>query len=335
MTELMGMAFLDRPGVDRQIKLVQELENKGYTSAWMCETRLARDAFTILGAFAHVTKKITLGTSIVNTWTRGPALMSVTFATLNEMAPGRVVMGLGAYWDPLAWKQGIERTKLMTQMREYIGVCRRLLALEESVTFEGEVVKVRDLRLDLGKGVERQPIPVPIYVGATGPKMMQLSGELADGVILNGLTSAAHTKSSVENIAIGAERAGRKLEDINRPQFINVSLGDNDEAAFEDAHRLVTMYLGQQPHIGLASGLDEDHIKRITEEMGGWPARPGGIEAAMKLVDREVVEALTVSGTPDRCRGRLNEWIEVGGSYPVIVPLSDNYEQMVEVFAPR
>jgi len=335
LSELVGMAFLDRPGVDRQIKLVQQLEELGYHSAWMCETRLARDAFSILGAFAHVTNRIKLGTSIVNTWTRGPALMSVTFATLNEIAPGRMVMGLGAYWDPLAWKQGIERTKPLIQMREYVEVCRRLLALEDSVTFEGQVVKVRDLRLDLGKGVERNPLPVPIYVGATGPKMMQLSGEIADGVILNGLTSSAHTRSSVENIEVGANRAGRKLDDIDRPQFINVSLGDDEQAAFEDAHRLVTMYLGQQPHIGQASGLDEDHIKRINEELGGWPARPGGVEAAMKLVDRRVVEALTVSGTPDRCRARLHEWIDAGGSYPVIVPLSDNYEKMCEVFAPR
>lgn len=335
VTERMGMAFLDRPRVDRQIKLVQRLEELGYESAWMCETRLARDAFTILGAFANVTKRITLGTSIVNTWTRGPALMSVTFATLNEMAPGRMVMGLGAYWDPLAWKQGIERTQLMTQMREYIEVCRRLLALEESVTLEGEVVKVRDLRLDLGHDTEREPIPVPIYIGATGPKMMELSGELADGVILNGLTSSAHTKRSVDHVAIGAERAGRTVKDLDLPQFINVSLADDDETAFADAHRLVTMYLGQQPHIGKASGLDPDHIQRINEEMGGWPPRTGGVESAMKLVDREVVDSLTVWGTPDRCRGRLHEWIDAGASYPVIVPLSDNYEQMCEVFAPR
>jgi 5,10-methylenetetrahydromethanopterin reductase len=335
VNERVGMGFLDRPDVNRQIKLVQRVEELGYESAWITETRLARDAFTILGAFAHVTKRITLGTSIVNTWTRGPALMSVTFATLNEMAPGRMVMGLGAYWDPLAWKQGIERTQLMTQMREYIGVCRRLLALEEGVTFEGEVVKVRDLRLDLGKDIEREPLPVPIYIGATGPKMMELSGELADGVILNGLTSAAHTKQSVERIATGAERVGRSLDDIDRPQFINVSLAETDDAAFYDAHRLLTMYLGQQPHIGKASGLDEDRLARINQEMGGWPARPGGIEAAMKLVDREIVEAMTVSGTPDRCRGRLSEWTDAGASYPVIVPLSDNYEWMCEVFAPR
>ena len=69
----------------------------------------------------------------------------MTFATTDNLAPGRMHLGLGAYWDPLAWKQGIERRKPLTQMREYIGVLRRLLALEEGVTYEGELVKVRDL----------------------------------------------------------------------------------------------------------------------------------------------------------------------------------------------
>lgn len=104
-----GMAFLDRPDLARQIRLVKRMEELGYDSAWVCETRLARDAISVLGAFAASTSRIRLGTGIVNTWTRGPALMAVTFATLNELAPGRMICGLGAYWDPLAWKQGIDR----------------------------------------------------------------------------------------------------------------------------------------------------------------------------------------------------------------------------------
>ena len=107
----LGFCFLDRPSVGKQIDLVRKIENLGYESAWVTETRLARDAFSVLGAFAAVTKRVKLATGIVNTWTRGPALMAMTLATLDEMAPGRVICGLGAYWDPLAWKQGIERRK--------------------------------------------------------------------------------------------------------------------------------------------------------------------------------------------------------------------------------
>ena len=103
----LGFCFLDRPSVAKQIELVRKIEDLGYESAWVTETRLARDAFSVLGAFAAVTKRVKLATGIVNTWTRGPALMAMTLATLDEMAPGRIICGLGAYWNPLAWKQGI------------------------------------------------------------------------------------------------------------------------------------------------------------------------------------------------------------------------------------
>lgn len=330
-----GLAFLDRPGVPRQLELVRSAERLGYASAWVCETRLARDAISVLGAFATVTERITLGTSVVNSWTRGPALMAMTFATLNELAPGRMVLGVGAYWDPLAWKQGIERTKPLTQMREYVDVVKRLLALEEHVTLEGEVVTVRDLALDLGHGAPREPVPVPVYIGATGMKMMELSGEVADGVLINGLLSSDYTREAVEHVRIGAERAGRDPTEVELPQFVNVSVDEDADKAVEVAHRLVTMYLGQQPHIGKASGLDEDLLRRINEVIGGWPPRPGGIEDAMKLVDVSVVHRLLIAGTPDQCRGRLQEWIDAGAGYPVVVPLSDNYEEINEVFAPR
>src|SRR6266511_2111867 len=102
-----GFCFLDRPSVAKQIELVQKVENLGYDSAWVTETRLARDAFSVLGGFAAVTNRIKLCTGIVNTWTRGPALMAMTLATLDEMTrPGAisskvasVICGLGAYWD--------------------------------------------------------------------------------------------------------------------------------------------------------------------------------------------------------------------------------------------
>ncbi len=332
--ERIGMAFLDRPSPREQIRLVSDIEDMGYESAWITETRLARDAFTILGAFAANTSRLTLGTGIVNTWTRGPALMAVTFATLHEMAPGRIVAGLGAYWDPLAWKQGIDRRKPLSQMREYVDVMRRLFALEESVTHETELVQVRDISLDLGHGVARNPIDVDIYLGPTGPKAMQLAGEIADGVLINGLLSTDYTRSAVENIEIGVSRAGRNSADVERPQFVNVAMGEDGAAAREEARYLVTKYLGQQPHIAKASGVDDDHLARINEVMGGWPARPGGVEDAMQLVGNDIVDRLTISGTAAECRDRIYEWVDAGATYPIIVPITNNYDEMAAALKP-
>lgn len=176
-----GICFQDRPSVHEQLRLASYAERKGFDSVWICETRLVRDAISVLGGLSTVTKKIKLGTGVINSWTRGPALTAMTFATLDEMSPGRVILGLGAYWDPLAWKQGIDRRKPLRAMREYVEVVRRLLKLE-NVTYEGEIVKVRDLTLDLGYGQPRTPKRVPIYIGATGLKMAELTGGIADGI---------------------------------------------------------------------------------------------------------------------------------------------------------
>lgn len=331
--ERVGFCFLDRPSVAKQIDLVQKIERLGFESAWVTETRLARDAFSVLGAFATVTSRIKLCTGIVNSWTRNPALMAMTLATLDEMAPGRIICGLGAYWDPLAWKQGIERRKPLSQMREYLIATQRLLNLEE-FTFEGEFVHLRDISLDLGHGAERTPRPVKLYIGPTGPAMTELSGEIADGAILNGLLSARYTRDIVQNLKKGVERSGREFATYDRPQLINISMSDDPKQALEATRYLITKYLGQQPHIGKASGLDPDLLDRIKKTMGGWPARPGGVEDATKLVSDEIVNSMTISGNASHIKDRIQEWMDAGISYPIILPLSDNYDEIVEKLAP-
>ena len=212
------------------------MEELGYDSVWVCETRTARDAISVMGAIAYATNRIKVGSGVVNSWTRPASLMSLTFATLDELAPDRMLLGIGAYWDPLAWKQGIERRKPVKQMREYIEVTRRLLALE-TVTYEGELVAVRDLRLDLGHGVARIPKRVPIYVGATGPQMLALSGELADGVMLNGFTSLTYLADALGHIERGARRTGRQVDNLDLPQTIVIAMDEDEEKALEGGHQ--------------------------------------------------------------------------------------------------
>ncbi len=330
-----GFGFLDRPGVREQLRLAQKAEALGYDSLWVTETRLARDAISVLGALAASTERIRLGSGIVNSWTRGPALMAMTFATLDNLAPGRMSVGLGAYWDPLAWKQGIERTKPLSQMREYIGVLRRLLALEEGVTFESPLVRVRDLTLDLGHGDPRIPPAIKIFIGPTGPKMMELTGEIADGALINGILPPSYTRTSLEHIAAGAARSGRTLDDIEKFQLINISMNADPEKARYDAKRLVTQYLGQQPHFAKALAVPDDQLAEIKGVMGGWPPRRGGIEDAMDLVDDALVDDVIAHGTPEQCVASAERWRAAGLDQIVLIPLSRNYDEIIEAFAPR
>lgn len=334
MAKKIGFGFLDRPGVEDQLRLAKKAEDLGYDSLWVTETRLARDAVSVLGAMAAVTKRIRLGTCIVNSWTRGPALMAMTFATLDNLAPGRVNLGLGAYWDPLAWKQGIDRKKPLSQMREYIEVLRRLLALEDGVTHESELIQVRDLTLDLGHGDPRVPPDVKIFIGPTGPKMMELAGEVADGALINGMLSPSYAARSLDRMAAGAARTGRTLNDIEKLQLVNIAMDADRGKALFDAKRLVTQYLGQQPHFAEAWEFPEDRLAEIKQVMGGWPPSPGGVENAMALVDDEMVADLIAYGTPDECLVSAQRWIDVGLDQLILIPLSRNYDEIIEVFAP-
>jgi len=331
--ERVGLIFLDRPSLAEQIELVQHAEQQGFESAWVCETRLVRDAVTPLAAFATVTQRIKLATGVVNNWTRTSGLMAMTLATLHELSGGRVIMGIGAYWDPLAQNQGIRRRKTLSAMREYVTVVRRLLDME-TVTYEGEVVKVRDLRLDLGDGMPRSPKNVPIYIGATGPRMMALAGEIADGIFHNFFTSVGYLQQSLERAKNGAERAGRSIGEVDMPQMIGVAMSEDAAAARNTARYAVTMYMGQQPHIAKASGVVEKDIQNIQDAMGGWPPKEGGIEAAMSLVGDDIVDMLCAAGTPEMCRLRVQEYLDAGASYPVLCPLTPNIKEIIDAFAP-
>ncbi len=305
-------------------------EERGFEAVWQAESRLVREATVPMAAFAAVTDRIKVGSGVVNNWTRNVGLLAATFATLDELAPGRILLGIGAWWEPLASKVGVRRRKPLHAMREVVEVTRRLLAMER-VTYHGEFVDVDDVEIDIVHG-DRSPKQVPIYIGATGMKMMEVAGEIGDGVLLNYLVSPQYNRAAMEALAIGAGRGGRSVEDIDRPQLVVCSLDEDRERALDRSRELVTQYLGQQPHIMKASGVDQSLLDEINEVLT-WPAGPEEIARAMRLVPDDVVQMITASGTPDECRAKVREYVETGSTCPVLYPLGDDVHAMIDAFA--
>ena len=143
-------------------------EEKGFEAVWQAESRLVRDAIVPMAAYAAVTEKIKIGSGVINNWTRNIGLLAATFLTLDDLAPGRIICGIGAWWDPLAKNVGIERRQPLLAMRETIEVLRRLLNMER-VTFKGEFHQVDSIELDVVHG-RTEARDVSIYIGATGPE---------------------------------------------------------------------------------------------------------------------------------------------------------------------
>jgi 5,10-methylenetetrahydromethanopterin reductase len=305
-------------------------EARGFEAVWQAESRLVREATVPMAAFAAVTDRIKVGSGVVSLWTRNVGLLAATFATLDDLAPGRVLLGIGAWWEPLASKVGVDRRRPLLAMREVVETTRRLLAMER-VTFKGEFVRVEDIEIDVVHG-NRDPRDVPIYLGATGMQMLELAGEIGDGVLLNYLVGPAYNAQAMEALAVGAEKAGRKVEDLDRPQLVVCSLDEDRDLALDRARELVTQYLGQQPHIMKASGVDQSLLDDIGKVLT-WPAGPEEIQRAMKLVPDEVVQMITASGTPDECRAKVREYVDHGCTCPVLYPLGDDVGAMIDAFA--
>lgn len=297
---------------------------------WQAESRLVREATVPMAAFAASTERLIVGSGVVNTWTRNVALLASTFVTLDDLAPGRIVLGIGAWWDPLARKVGIDRTRPLRCMRETVEACRRLFLLEE-VTMHGEFVHLDGVRIDVVHG-DTSPRNIPIYIGATGPRMLELSGEIADGVVLNYMVSPSYNDAAMERIEAGARRAGRTVEEIDRPQLVVCSLDEDRAKALDAARLLLTQYLGQQPHIMKASGVDQSLIDEINSIVD-WPAGHDEIEKAASIVPDEVVQLVSASGTPNECRAKVAQYIDHGATCPILYPLGDDVEAMIDAFA--
>ncbi len=320
----------DKHEIREGMAYAQYAEQRGWEAVWQAESRLVRDAIVPMAAFAAVTSRIKVGSGVINNWTRNIGLLAATFLTLDDLAPNRIICGIGAWWDPLARNVGVTRRKPLLAMRETIEVMQRLLRMER-VTYHGEFHNVDGIELDVVHG-RREPRNVPIYIGATHMGMMELAGEIADGVLLNYCVPPEYNREALEHIEIGAKKAGRRLDDIDRPQLVVCSVDHDHKRAVQAAKELITQYLAQQPHIAEASGTPPETVKKV-QSILGWPATKEQIHRAMEFVPDELIERITASGTPDEVKARVDEYRKNGCTCPVLYPLGDDVKLMIDTFA--
>jgi 5,10-methylenetetrahydromethanopterin reductase len=261
VTDRVALYLQDAHPLADCLRYAKYAEERGFEAVWQAESRLVRDAVVPMAAYAAVTSRIKVGSGVINNWTRNIGLLAATFLTLDDLAPDRILCGIGAWWDPLARNVGIERKKPLAAMRETIEIFRRLLRME-NVTFEGEFHQVHGIELDVIHG-RREPRHVPVFIGATGDKMLELTGEIADGCLLNYCVPPSYNDRALELLEKGAARAGRSLEDIDRPQLIVCSVDRDRARAIEGAKGLITQYLAQQPPSAKASGVSEETVRKV------------------------------------------------------------------------
>ncbi|NYD68052.1 LLM class flavin-dependent oxidoreductase [Agromyces atrinae] len=306
-------------------------ENHGFDSLWVAEGRLTRDAVSIMALLAERTNTVRIGSGVVNNKSRNAALMAVTFKTLDEIAPGRIVLGIGAWWEPLASRVGTPLSKPVVAMREYVGVLQAFFRNEE-VTVDGEFVHMDGVRFDR-MYAENVEVDIPIYAGAVGPRMLQLAGETMDGVYLDFLLPVDYLTSARASIdkGLAARADGRTSIDIT--QAIAVAVDDDDPRSAIDACKaFLTLYLMQQPHIAEHCGVEPELVDRI-KQVAGWPATPDDIKRAMVLLPDEAVLRVAAAGTTADVVEKLEEYHEAGVRVPVLNPLGGRKLETIESLA--
>jgi 5,10-methylenetetrahydromethanopterin reductase len=312
-TDSVGVALLGHGLPDRTTHWARSAEASGLGSLWVIEDYFHPGAYSLAAAAAAVTDRMVVGLGVVNPYTRHPALVAMETAALAGLAPGRVVLGLGS--SNRKWieaQMAIPFKTPLRGLREGVGIVRRLLA-GERVTLAGEVFSVHDAVLETPPAA-----PVPILLGVKGPRALALAAEVADGVHCSVLASPAH----VRRVRASTSGAGRDFKVI---AYVLVAVSDDEAEARAWMRPPVARYLGAL------------HGQSLLDDAGLGAARTqpfrdalvAGRDAA-ELVTDDVMDAVAVAGTPERCRASLARWAEAGldGMVAVVPPGADFARQV-------
>ena len=336
MNPRFALYLQDKHNIQYELEIAKYAEDRGFSEIWQADTRLARDCVVMMSAFLTHTKKLRIGSGVLPIYTRNPAVIAASWSTMWELGGkvdgrGRVMLGIGAWWEPIASAVGVKREKPLKAMREHVEAIRQLFTMEE-VTYHGEFVHLDGVKLDVAFG-DLSPRDIPIYIGATGDKMLELCGRICDGVVLNYVVSVDYIKRAVALVEKGAQKAGKTIEDIDRPELLICSLSDKDpQAAMFEGKKLVAYYLATEPHIMKASNVDEELLEKVQSIMG-WPATEEEYIKAARVIPDEVVRNLMAVGTTEECRDKVREYVEAGVTCPILFPMMNDIKPVVDAFA--
>lgn len=297
----------DLPACQRAARRMEAL---GYDSVWIADTGAGPDAFVLAAAVAGVTEQLRIGTAVVPAYTRTPSVFAASAGSLGQLAPGRFVLGLGASSETIvqAWG-GVPFARPLAHVREAVQIIRSMLA-GERVTFEGSCLRTRGFRL-----VSPPPQPVPIYLAALMPPMLELAGELGDGVVLNMMPVDAVPRM-LAHLRRGAERAGRNPGAIEVVARFQVIVTDDVASARGAVRHMLGPYFATSVYNRFAAWCGfADEAREILD---AWRAKDRARNLA--AVTDEMIDRIAIIGSVDECRRKLQAFHDAGVTTPMVHP---------------
>jgi probable F420-dependent oxidoreductase len=259
------------------------------------------------------TERLHVANGVLPVQTRTPVILGMATASLNHLAPGRFALGLGLSSRTIVeqW-HGLPFSSALEQIREAVEIVRQV-GSGERVNHEGKVYRVKNFRLT----GPAPTAPVRVYLAALGPEMLELAGEIADGVLLNWIPPEA-VPASVAHLRTGAARAGRTLADFEIASFVRTCVTDDATAARETLARDVTGYATVDVYASFFR--TAGYADEVAAVAAAWGA--GDRAGAVKQISPRMLDGLGVVGDEAFCRGRIGEFARTGLTQPVIVPFA-------------
>jgi alkanesulfonate monooxygenase SsuD/methylene tetrahydromethanopterin reductase-like flavin-dependent oxidoreductase (luciferase family) len=295
--------------LDQAVERVKLAESLGYDCAYV--THIAgRESLTVLSVYAMSSSRIRVGSGVVPIYTRTPATMAQTAATIDEISGGRLTLGLGVSHRPVVegWHgQTIERP--VAEMREYASIVRAILRGEDPPAGERWRTGFHLVGLD--------PRPaLPIYIAALSPAMLRLAGEIADGVIL-WLCNPSYIRDVViPEVSAGRERAGLTLEGFDVVAAVPAAVSDDRAAVFQAMRKDLIPYFGLPFYRAM--------IERtgFAADIAAYDGAAGDLDAMASAISEEFLEELTAVGDEAAVGAGLQRYRQAGAGSPCVGPIA-------------
>jgi len=287
--------------VDEIISCTKILSNYNPDSVWIPET-WGMEGYSMLSAVSQIAKNSKIGSSIINIYSRTPSLIAMGAATVDMVSNGRFILGLGTSSRPIVQEwHGLEFTSPVQRMREYVDIIRLILS-GNKVNYEGRLFHLRNFTL-LIKPKRKN---IPIYLAAVNEKMVNLSWEIADGVIFY-LRPITELKNTIQKM--------QSKKKIDVACQIITCISNDSEKAIDRAKRTLAFYIsvGEIYRKFLAKNGFNNEIRNIYEEF-----KKSGLKSNYELVTDKMLDSLVICGTPQECIKKLARIVSAGVTLPII-----------------
>lgn len=300
----LGLLVGFEPELPAIVALAREAEAAGFASIHVAEAN--RNAFVTAAAIATATERIRIGTYVVNAYARDPWLTGLAARDLDELSGGRFVLGIGTGNRHLnEWYLGADSSRPWAKMRDYLTIVRQVVSAPAgaAVHHEGPVHRIR---WRAPHGPTRPSLPV--YLSASGPKMVQVAGEVADGVGVGIMSSTGFLAGIVRPRAqAAAASVGRDPAALAFPMAAQVSVHDDPEQARQATRLAICGLFHPVPHPYYDSQLRQLGFEAFADAASElMPA--GRTREAMAAVPDEVIDTMTITGTPAQCAARVADY---------------------------